>query len=261
MRTTIYLFVASMMILSACKKDDFQYSFETPSKLLVSIRENDQLITEFKYDNLNRLIQVDRYSSGDPVCISQFFEYDSKNILIRKSYSEYIETYEYNTRGSLVAIILHFKSARDGYEWDQKTELQYSNGRISKGIIFSRDGVESSHINYKYDSRGNTIERTEYSVSPDYKDMIMSQFKYTYDDKINPYPFSIFPLWGVVDIIQGNNPTYSYYYHITMSMFPPQFKFSYDYDNTGLPIKEYRENLQGQSVSNILEYEYIDKSE
>lgn len=261
MRTTIYLLIASLMILSACKKDEFQYSFETPSKLLVSIRENDQLITEFKYDNLNRLIQVDRYSSGDPVCISQFFEYNSQNRLISKAYSEYIETYEYNNSGRLVAIILHFKSARDGYEWEQKTELQYSKGRICKGIIFWRDGVESGYINYKYDSRGNTIERTEYSVSPDYKDMIMSQFKYTYDDKINPYPFSSSPLWSVVDIIQGNNPTYSYYYNAAMSMPPYQYEFIYDYDNTGLPIKEYREGLQGQGGSNVFEYEYIDKNE
>lgn len=116
------------MILSACKKDEFQYSFETPSKLLVSIRENDQLITEFKYDNLNRLIQVDRYSSGDPVCISQFFEYNSQN-------------------------------------------------------------------------------------------------------------------------------------NAAMSMPPCQYEFSYDYDNTGLPIKEYREKLQELSNSNIFEYEYIDKNE
>lgn len=260
MRTTFYLLIACLMILSACKKDEFQYSFEAPSKLLVSIKENQQLVAEFKYDNLNRLIQVDRYSSGNPVCISQFFEYNSQNKLISKAYTEYIENYEYDNSGRLVAIILHFKSARDGYEWTQKTELQYSNGKICKGIIFSRDGIESSYVIYKYDSRGNTIERTEYPVSSDNKDMIISQYKYTYDDKINPYPFSSSPSWGVVDIIQGNNPTYSYYYNIFMSMFPPEFDFTYDYDNTGLPIKEYRKGFKGQGVSNVFEYGYIDKN-
>lgn len=251
-----------MMILSACKKDEFYYSFETPSKLLVSIKENGQPVTEFKYDDLNRLIQADSYLPGDQGMISQYFGYDSKNRLISKSGGEYVENYEYNSSGGLVTTILHFKSVRDGYEWEQKTEFQYSKGRISKGIIFSRDGVESGYINYKYDSRGNTIERTEYSVSLDYKDLIMSQFKYNYDEKINPNPISGSPFWGVshTDVIQGNNPIYSYYYNICMSAFPPQYEFSYDYDSTGLPIKEYRDKLQELSSSNIFEYEYIDKN-
>jgi hypothetical protein len=262
MRTTISLVFACIMILSACKKDDFQYSFETPSKLLVSIRENGQPVTEFRYDNLNRLIQTDRYLSGNSDLINQYFGYDSKNRLTSKSSGEYTENYEYNSSEKLVTIILHFKSARDGYEWEQKTELQYSKGRISKGII-SRDGIESGYFNYKYDSRGNTIERTEYSNLSDYKSMIISQIKYNYDEKINPFPISGYPFWGVshADIIQGNNPTYSYYYNINMSMFPPQYEFSYDYNDTGLPIKEYREKLQEQSSLNIFEYEYTDKNE
>ena len=45
-----------------------------------------------------------------------------------------------------------------------------------------------------------------------------------------------------------------------MSMFPPQYEFSYDYDNTGLPIKEYRKKLQEISISNTFDYEYTDKS-
>jgi YD repeat-containing protein len=263
MRTIICFLIPSLLILSACKKDDFQYSFETPSKLLVSIKENGQLITELKYDSLNRLIQVDRYLNANPGYISQFFSYDSQNRLITKSYSEFTETYEYNGNGRLVAIILHFKSAGDGYEWEQKTELQYSNGKISKGIIYSPDGIESGYFYYKYDSRGNTIERTGYSVLPEYKDIIMSNFKYTYDDKINPYPFSSSSLWGVyqVDIIQGNNPTYFYYYNIVMSSLPPEYASTYDYDNTGLPIKEYREHLNGTGGSNVFDYEYIEKHE
>ena len=44
-------------------------------------------------------------------------------------------------------------------------------------------------------------------------------------------------------------------------MFPPQYEFSYDYNDTGLPIKEYREKLQDQSSLNIFEYEYTDKNE
>jgi hypothetical protein len=251
------------MILSACKKDDFQYSFEIPPKLLVSIKENGQPVIEFKYDSLNRLIQTDRYIFGESGRISQFFEYDSKNRLIIKYSGEYTESYEYNSSGRLVTMTLHFKSARDGYEWKQKTELRYSNNRISRGIVFSRDGSESGYISYKYDSRGNTIERTEYSNLSDYKGMIMIQYKFSYDEKINPNPISGSPFWGLsqTDIIQGNNPTYSYYYNISMSALPPQYECSYNYDDTGLPIKEYREKGQEPRSSNSFEYEYRDKYE
>jgi YD repeat-containing protein len=263
MRILIYFLIANLMILSGCKKDDFQYSFETPSKLLVSVKGNDQLITGLKYDTLNRLIQVDRYLNSGPDCISQFLEYDSQNRLITVSYSDYTETYKYNDDGRLAGIILHFKSAGDGYEWEQRTELQYSKGRISKGIKYSSDGIESGYILYKYDSRGNTIERTEYSVLPESKDMIMSKSEFTYDDKINPCPFSSSPYWGIyqVDIIQGNNPTYFHYYNIIMSSLPPEYASTYDYDSTGLPIKEYREQLNGTGGSNVFEYEYIEKHE
>jgi hypothetical protein len=263
MRTAVYFLISGMMILSTCKKDDFQYSFETPSKLLVSIKEDGQLVTEFKYDSLNRVIQADRYLPGVPSVISQFFEYDSNRRLICKTSGEYTENYEYNSSGSLGAIILHFMSSGDGYEWEQRTEFQYSKGRISKGVILSRDGVESGYFYYKYDSRGNTIERTEYSVSADYKGLIISQCKFNYDENINPNPISVSPFWGLSqsDIIQGNNPTYSYYYSITMSSLPPQFQYSYDYDDEGLPLKEYRASLPGPGSSNIYEYEYAARIE
>ncbi len=258
MRKVIKIMIACIMIFSACRKDDFQYSFETPSKLLVSIKENGQLVTEFKYDSINRLIQADRYLPGVSDIVSQYLAYDSKNRLISISSGEYTEDLEYSNDGRLVTMILHFESATDGYEWEQKTELQYSNGKISRGIIFSKDGVETGYINYKYDSGGNTTERTEYSVSSDYRGMIISQFKYIYDGKINPNPLLSYPVWGLsqVDIIQGNNPIRSYYYNIAMSSFPPQYEFSYDYDISGLPTRVYIKKLQEPESSTVLEYEY-----
>ena len=93
--------------------------------------------------------------------------------------------------------------------------------------------------------------------------MIISQFKYAYDEMINPEPTSISPFWGIsqVDIIRGNNPIYSYYYNAVMSSFPPQYEFTYEYDKEGLPIKGYRKNLQQTGSSAIIDYEYIDKNE
>ena len=262
MRKTVFFMIVCMLVLSSCSKDDFQYSFETPSRLLISIRENGQLVTEFRYDSLNRLIQADRYLSYEPGFRSQYFEYDSESRLIKLSNGDYTENYEYNRSGSLVKMILHFRSAGDGYEWDQVTEYQYSRGRISKGIMYSREGFETGSIYYKYDSKGNTIERTEY-FSSSKKSMVISQFKYTYDEMINPDPTSVSPFMVIShpDIIQGNNPVYSYYYSAYMSSMPPEYEFTYEYDDTGLPVKGVREDLYPQGSQTIFEYEYGDKNE
>ena len=261
MKKTVLLLIAGILVLYSCSKDDFQYSFETPSRLLISIKENGELLTRFRYDNLNRLIQADRYLSGEQGFRSQYFEYDSENRLIRLSNGEYTENYEYNKSGSLVKIVLHFRSAGDGYEWEEKTEFQYSRGRISKGIRFSREGVETGNIYYKYDSRGNTTERTEY-FSSSKKSMVISQFRYTYDEMINPDPTSVSPYWVISypDIIQGNNPVYSYYYSFVSSSMPPEYEFTYEYDSTGLPVKGMREDLYQQGNLTIFEYEYDDKN-
>lgn len=262
MRKTVFLLTVCMLVLSSCSKDDFQYSFEAPSRLLVSIRENGQLVTEFRYDSLNRLIEADRYLSYEQGFRSQYFEYDSENRLIRLSHGEYIENYEYNSNGSLLKMILHFRSERDGYEWEEVTEFQYSRGRISKGIRYSREGNEAGNIYYKYDSRGNTTERTEYSGSSK-NSMIMSQFKYSYDEMINPDPTSASPFRGSshADIIQVNNPVYSYYFNAFMSSMPPEYEFTYEYDNTGLPVKAIRNDSYQQGSQTIFEYEYGDRNE
>ncbi len=50
MRTAISNVLTALLIISGCKKDDFQYSFGAPSKLLVSVNVNGQLAEGFNYD-------------------------------------------------------------------------------------------------------------------------------------------------------------------------------------------------------------------
>lgn len=259
MKTAISLITLCLLMLCACEKDDFNGQFTAAPKLLVSINENGHLISAFKYDNLNRLVQSDKYYAGDTIYLSEYYDYNSKNQLISKRYGEYVENYEYNRNGSLKSKFLHFKSANDGYEWEQITQFQYSHGRIYKGTKFTSDGHEISHYSYKYDQNGNTTERTEYTGN---NDMLMSQYKFTYDDKINPGISAKSIFWGEnnLDIFQGNNPTSTYYYNAIMSSFPPQFEMTYDYDNFGLPIKEFRKQLNYPIGESVFEYTYIEKA-
>ena len=162
MRKTVLLLIVGILVLFSCSKDDFQYSFEIPSKLLVLIRENGKLVTQFRYDSLNRLIQADRYLPGDQGLRSQYFEYDSENRLIRLSNGEYTESYEYNRSGSLVKMILHFRSEKDGYEWDQKTCFNTAGAEFPKGSYFPVKGL--SQVIYITNTTQEAILRSELSI-------------------------------------------------------------------------------------------------
>ena len=247
MKTYFILLIASLIFILACEKNEMIDSLDSSSKLLVAIKENGKLITEFKYDDLNRLIQLNNYHS-DTISYSEIYQYDSDNKLIKRTFGGFIETYEYFSDSSLKTTIKYYKPT--DREWS--IEYQYKNDKISKGITFF-NGSESGYIDYKYDSNGNTIERTGYSNWSEQKDFIDKQYKLTYDNKINPIKnLSVYP----IDIIQNNNPTYFYHYMAIMSMYPPEYYSTYDYDTTGLPIKEYRVPTREYRGTQTFDYEY-----
>lgn len=245
MKTYIFLLIVSLIGVSACEKDESFESFGSSSRLLVAVKENNQLITEFKYDSLNRLIQLNNYLA-DTISYSEFYQYDSDNKLIKRTFIGFIETYEYDSFEKLKSLVKYYNATDK--EW--RVDYQYDNDRITKGITFY-NGSETGYIDFKYDSKGNTIERTEYSDYSEQKGFIIEQYKLKYDNKINPVKnLAIFP----VDIFQKNNPVYFYHYMAIMSSYPSEYYSTYDYDTTGIPITEYRD-------SRTLYYEYTDKKE
>jgi len=250
MKTYFCLLIASLIFILACEKNETIESLGSSSRVLVAIKENGKLITEFKYDDLNRLIQLNNYHS-DTISYSEIYKYDSDNKLIKRTFGGSIKIYEYFNNEKLKSTINYHNATEKVW----KTEYQYDENKISKGITYF-NGSESGYIEFKYDSNGNTIERTEYSNRTEQKDFINTQFKLSYDNKINPLMnLSIFP----VDIIQKNNPSYYYAYMAAMSMYPPEYYSTYDYDTTGLPIKEYRVHTREYRGTQTFDYEYIYK--
>ena len=250
MKTMPLLLISSLLLIVACENNDPNDSFISSPKLLVEIREDNHLISEFIYDSQNRLIQLNNYHS-DTISYSEIYQYDSQNRMVSRTFDGFIETYDYSNDGKLKSTLKYYELTDK--EW--RIEYQYDNGRICKGITFFNDS-ESGYIEYKYDSNGNTIERTEYPNWSEQQDFIDSQFKLTYDNKINPIAnLSIYP----IDIVQKNNPTYYYHYMPIMSTYPPEYYSTYDYDTTGLPIKEYRVPTREYRGSRIFDYMYNDK--
>lgn len=245
MKTFLYILILGLPGLSACNKDESIEPSGSSPKLLVSIMENNLLIAEFKYDSLNRLIQLNNYHA-DTISYSEDYQYDLNDKLVKRTFSGFVETYEYARDGKLLTTKKYYITT--GKVW--KIEYQYFKDKISKGITFY-DGTQTGYIVFRYDLRGNTIERTEYSNSADLEGFKIEQFKLAYDTKINPVKNpGIFP----VDIVQNNNTTYFYHYLAVMSSLPPEYHSTYEYDSIGIPTKEYRD-------SRTFTYNYIDKRE
>lgn len=162
--------------------------------------------------------------------------------MIEKSNGDYITTYKYNNTGRLIEQNIHFESSKSSYQWNEKTEFKYKNGKINKGIRYSDSGEITSYISYKYDSKGNTLEKTV-TASGDESDLNLVEIKFKYDTNLNPIAgtglniFNGFSFSQDADIQQVNNPVYSSYMNLILSSLPPEFEISYEYDADGLPLK------------------------
>jgi hypothetical protein len=232
--------VLSFLILAACEKDNNTPPSGEVSKLLTGISEDGRVI-EFIYDSINRLIQMNT-RFNDTVSFSEYYEYDEDDKLKRRSFNDYIESYEYTDDGKLKSVELYYPVTEKTW----RTEYYYRGDRMDRGIS-SYNGSPTEFLFFLYDSKGNTISRTSY-----YGDAIMSQRKYQYDDKVNPLKCpGIIP----VDVVQINNPTYSYHFESIMSMYPPEYNSTYVYDEDGLPVKEFRQ-FKHTDEPRILSYEY-----
>lgn len=270
MKLTFLLLLVVFTCIISCQKEDFTYTYPETDRLLVSIirTEGDsEYRTEFKYDSLNRIVEIQSFIGGERNVLESFV-YNKQGRIVEKHSGTFKHTYKYNERDQLVEQNTHFTPKDGKWEWDVKTEYKYKSGRISKGIIYPRKyvGLENSgkdgelgYISYKYDSNGNTeVQNSRYDKT-DVK----------YDNKINPLAvFGVLTVYGYSfyytfrpDIKQVNNPVYSYQIIGIMSSFPPECEISYEYDMNDLPINaEIKDIGHSGRETAILEFRYQPKN-
>ena len=243
---TFYLICISFALISCEKEQTDILTYNDSPKLLDKMLYNDSLFLDYTYNDDNLLIQLDQYSTDGGLIYTFTFQYDSLNRLSKKIYYGYEETYIYNADNQLVEMERYYEPTQKTW----KTTYSYKNNRISSGKNYY-NGEFLNYIRFSYDSRGNTTERTEYDFFED-EEMILNQRRFQYDDKINPRPaFATLE----VDVVQNNNPTYTYMFNVFMSSLPPEFNITYDYNSLDLPVKSYSENITYSS--SIANYEFI----
>lgn len=266
MKKTGLLLLLLALFSGSCEKDEFTYDFPELDQLLISITRTTadaEFKTEFKYDSLNRLEETQNiYSDGQSTVESYFYNEAGK--IEKKIRGSYMSIYSYNSKGQVIEENMYYLEHDNEYERNTKTEFKYKNGKISKGIIFSAEGKIMSYISYKYDSRGNMLEKTV-RTTDNVSDFILSETNFRYDKNVNPHAglgmsmFSGFFYAQNPDLIQVNNPVYYSYENVLLSSIPPVFEISYEYALNGLPIKATLNNIRfsGQEPINVV-YEYRD---
>ena len=261
-----FIVILLALLLFSCEEEeeDFIYNYPEFDKLLVSATRtgsNSEYITEFKYDSLNRLVELKNTMPESQIVIESYV-YDEESRIVEKRNGNHVTTYFYNAEGQLTEQYIKYESPSDDYEWGERTEFKYKNGKIDKGIIYSGEGEITSTIRYKYDSRGNTLEKTVHPAGSDY-DFNLIEIKFRYDSKVNPFGNSgVNLLNGYIytryaDIKQVNNPVYSSYTNMISSSLPPEYEISYEYDSDGLPVKAVLNNaLYSEPKPEYVTYEY-----
>ncbi len=258
-----------LFLLFSCKKDEFVYEYPELNKLLVAVTRTDSRFeyrTELKYDNLNRLIEVKNISPESQITIESYV-YNEKGDIVEKKVGDFSTTYTYNRSGKLIMQTTYYKSSQDDNEWNNKTEYKYKNGQIVQGVVYSKEGEILQYNNYKYDSRGNTLEKNAYPADADF-DFKLVEIKFRYDSKVNPFSKSGvnllngFTFTQHPDIKQVNNPVYTSYFSAISSALPPEFEISYEYDPDELPVEAVMNNLhfaEPEPVHVVFEYRDIEE--
>lgn len=87
MKFFVCIFFITLIFITSCREDEFIYSYPEMDKLLVSItRRNGDVehLTGFKYDSLNRVIEIQGFDYGEQKTLESFV-YDKQGRLTEKN--------------------------------------------------------------------------------------------------------------------------------------------------------------------------------
>lgn len=203
---------------------------------LTSIQKDGLIWQKFLYNDKGNQIQATTYYSVEDSIIF-LFSYDEKDRLITRQMPYQKDTLIYDETGRLTTMITSWP----GSSRVETIHYSWSKGRITIGRVYVDDNLVNT-IDFKYDSKGNTIRRK----------CQLTGYTFEYDDKLRPAKDMVhYP----IDIIQKNNPVKTYYFNAVMSSFPPNYEHIYEYNSEGFPVREFRTDLRTKLTS-TLEYFY-----
>jgi hypothetical protein len=147
--------------------------------------------------------------------------------LSKRLYAGFEVTYRYGIDGALFSMTEYYPATNK--TWVESYRHGPDGAIIDALTLYNGD--ITGYVLYTYDCAGNTIERSEYNKNG----ALLYQEKCVYDSLVNPLRLS-FPL----DMVKKGNMVYSYYYSVMMSSPPKEYSSFFEYDASGLPLRETR---------------------
>ena len=184
MKNTLIALTFSLLI--GCKDNSIDQVL-TDGNRLVEIKYNGKTNATFEYQN-NKLIKENQYSFCDNPSDELFYEYQSDRLSQVKSisrgiYSNSSKICDPNSEGLRSTDTLKYENnritriTRSSLTAAISTFIHNSNGKVEKEILSNNLGEIYTETSYRYDFRGNLIE----------KNGRYGKTTYEYDSKVNPY--------------------------------------------------------------------------
>ena len=253
-----------VLLLVSCKKNDAIVAYVDGPQLARIRAANGFVQTEFRYDELGRLVNQKSYSPSRKTPDEITYAYDRQGRLekIETSTLSYLscaacegpamkftQTFEYDGNGRVARTKNLNEAGFVASEWSYDYDAA---GRIVRqNSFFNSTNQKGRYDTFAYDARGN-ITKTE-SFAAD--GTLTNQYTYTYDDRPNPFRGVYLGIQAAMFRSPNNivREKYEYFGILPHNLLPPDYNRAtrYDYDPaTGYPV---RAEYEGGSVS-IFEY-------
>jgi hypothetical protein len=201
-----------LLVVMACKEENPKPVIIPPDSLIPVRLEQGNHVTELKYDNQNRLIQVDFTSSysGGTMLSFQKFTYNSEGLVSSVvTDQDFRFLYFYQNR-QLIKTEEYI-----GDHLTQTHEFTYDqNNRVAQSVAFQDIPDEGgvipvSKTTYAYDSKGNLIQNKLYYYSTaGSNETLLTTLDFSgYDDKLNSEVYFELPVINPLHFAFKNNPT------------------------------------------------------
>lgn len=257
----VSLILLFAVIFYSCKKDFDEIDIKTPDPRLVKIKianlpfygysyTSDDIVVEeistynltiYSYNELLQIVTVDYFS--DFTVLDEDYKvnenaFNNKGLLnIEDTEKGGVLELKYDNYGKLKTSYFSQPSV-SSHEY---SEFSYNDsGRISRQTLFW-DNKVAGYIDYLYDSAGNLIMETLYSLTSDGKPELSTTTKYEFDNYKNPFK-STYILYEPGMYTNANN--------IVKEIFTIHFKPGegtdiekislniYEYNNMGYPVRK-----------------------
>ena len=255
-----------LILISSCKKDDFEVNNFNDNDFIKSEVSNDNNTSNYKYNAIGKIAETEgiyfynKYmydndgklisceTAEDPSMFSSSLPTEKTELMTEENSSiSSRQIFKYGENGRLSEIENYLKT-EDKFELRSKQSFEFIDKKIVKRNLHNENGVITQFNVYEYDKNGNVKNEKYYSYlfTESTLPKLMSETTFKFDNKKNP--FKIFNELGNPGLNTNSNNIIET--NLTRHEEIPGFEkyststTSYEYNRNDYPIKVITENSE-----------------